>query len=126
MVEFKMKTRKSNIKNTGLYGKVAVLMGGSSAERLISLETGRAVHAALVRQGVDAHALDVRADIVEKLLEGKFERVFIALHGRGGEDGIIQGVLEALHLPYTGSGVLGSALTMDKIRTKYIWHVSRY
>jgi D-alanine-D-alanine ligase len=116
-----MKTRKSNIENTGHYGKVAVLMGGNSAERVISLETGRAVHAALVRQGVNAQALDAREDIVEKLLEGKFERVFIALHGRGGEDGIIQGLLETLNLPYTGSRVLGSALTMDKIRTKYIW-----
>lgn len=103
------------------YGKVAVLMGGNSAERVISLETGRAVHAALCRKGVDAHALDARDDVIERLLEGKFDRVFIALHGRGGEDGVIQGALDTLAIPYTGSGVLGSALAMDKVRTKYIW-----
>ena len=103
------------------YGKVAVLMGGNSAERVISLETGRAVHAALNRSGIDAVALDARDDITEKLLAGNFDRVFIALHGRGGEDGVIQGALETLGLPYTGSGVLGSALAMDKVRSKHIW-----
>ncbi len=103
------------------YGKVAVLMGGSSAERVISLETGRAVHAALCRRGVDAYALDAREDVIEQLLQGKFDRAFIALHGRGGEDGVIQGALETLAIPYTGSGVLGSALAMDKVRSKTIW-----
>ncbi len=103
------------------YGKVAVLMGGSSAERIISLETGRAVHAALRRRGVDAHALDARDSVIQALLEGKYDRVFIALHGRGGEDSVIQGALDTLAIPYTGSNVLGSALAMDKTRSKMIW-----
>lgn len=103
------------------YGKVAVLMGGLSAERPISLISGQAVYEALVNEGVDAHAVDVQKDILEKLDAGKFDRAFIALHGRGGEDGLIQGALETLQLPYTGSGVLGSALAMDKSRTKKIW-----
>jgi len=103
------------------YGKVAVIMGGLSAERDISLESGQAVHAALIRAGVDAHVLDVQRDILKKLFERQFDRVFIALHGRGGEDGQIQGALEILQIPYTGSGVLGSALAMDKSRTKNIW-----
>lgn len=116
-----MNTNNTKDNNRYRYGKVAVLMGGSSAERVISLETGRAVHAALCREGVDAHALDAGDDVIERLLEGKFDRVFIALHGRGGEDGVIQGALDTLVIPYTGSGVLGSALAMDKVRTKYIW-----
>ncbi len=103
------------------YGKVAVLMGGRSAEREISLQTGAAVLAALRRQGVDAHAIDAGETVVRDLAEGGFDRVFNALHGRGGEDGVIQGVLEAMNLPYTGSGVLGSALSMDKLRCKWIW-----
>ena len=116
MSDIKAKEQKDN-----LYGKVAVLMGGDSAERVISLETGRAVHAALCRQGVNAIALDARDKPIDKLLEGKFDRVFVALHGRGGEDGTIQGALETLNIPYTGSGVLGSALSMDKILTKLVW-----
>jgi len=107
------------------YGKVAVLMGGSSAERVISLETGRAVHAALRRCGVNAHALDARDGVVQALLERKFDRVFIALHGRGGEDGVIQGALQTLAIPYTGSNVLGSALAMDKVRSKTIWQQNK-
>ena len=103
------------------YGKVAVLMGGHSAEREISLQTGAAVLAALQRQGVDAWKIDAGATVVGDLVEGGFARVFVALHGRGGEDGVIQGALEALNLPYTGSGVLGSALSMDKVRCKWIW-----
>ena len=103
------------------YGKVAVLMGGLSAERPISLESGQAVFNALIRKGVDAHAIDVQKDIMYRLSTGKFDRAFIALHGRGGEDGQMQGALETLQLPYTGSGVLGSALAMDKSRTKKIW-----
>ncbi len=103
------------------FGKVAVLMGGTSAEREISLESGGAVLAALQRQGVNAHAIDA-GDGVLKMLDGAgYDRVFIALHGRGGEDGVIQGALETIGLPYTGSGVLGSALTMDKCRSKRIW-----
>lgn len=116
-----MNSKKTTDGKQNQYGKVAVLMGGSSAERVISLETGRAVHAALCRRAVDAYALDARDDVIEKLLEGNFDRAFVALHGRGGEDGVIQGVLETLQIPYTGSGVLGSALTMDKILTKNIW-----
>ncbi|MFQ5659094.1 MAG: D-alanine--D-alanine ligase [Gammaproteobacteria bacterium] len=103
------------------YGKVAVLMGGVSAERDISLETGMAVCDALCRKGIDAHALDVHEDVFGKLSQADFDRVFIALHGRGGEDGVVQGALQVMGLPYTGSGVLGSALAMDKSRSKWIW-----
>ena len=103
------------------YGKVAVLMGGRSAEREISLQTGAAILAALRRQGVDAWKIDVGENVVSDLIGAGFARVFIALHGRGGEDGVIQGALEALNLPYTGSRVLGSAVSMDKVRCKWIW-----
>lgn len=104
------------------FGKVAVVMGGSSAEREVSLKSGRAVHQALLNKGVDAHALDASgAELLRALQQGKFDRVFIAQHGRGGEDGVLQGALELLGLPYTGSTVLGSALAMDKIRSKYVW-----
>ncbi|MCF6355345.1 MAG: D-alanine--D-alanine ligase [Candidatus Polarisedimenticolaceae bacterium] len=94
-------------------------MGGQSAEREISLRSGRAVLAALKSQRVDAHAVDVTPDVMVQLTG--FDRVFIALHGRGGEDGVIQGALEMLGLPYTGSGVAGSALGMDKYRCKLLW-----
>lgn len=103
------------------YGKVAVLMGGTSAERDISLKSGQAVLAALKRRGVNAVAVDPRAGLFGQLQDAGFDRAFIALHGRGGEDGAAQGALEWLGLPYTGSGVLGSALAMDKLRTKQIW-----
>ncbi len=103
------------------YGKVAVLMGGISAEREVSLKSGNAVLAALKRQGIDAHGVDAGRDVVRVLEAGGFDRAFIALHGRWGEDGVIQGALEALGLPYTGSGVLGSALAMDKLRSKQLW-----
>jgi D-alanine-D-alanine ligase len=103
------------------FGKVAVLMGGDSAEREISLLSGGAVLAALQRGGVDAHGIDAGADVLQQLTAGAFERVFVMLHGRGGEDGVIQGALERIGLPYTGSGVLGSALGMDKHRTKALW-----
>lgn len=103
------------------FGRVAVLMGGRSAEREISLRSGAAVLDALRRQGVDAHGLDAGADVMVRLKEGAFERAFIALHGRGGEDGVIQGALETVGLPYTGSGVLASALSMDKLRSKRVW-----
>jgi D-alanine-D-alanine ligase len=102
-------------------GKVAVLLGGQSAEREISLLSGQAVLGALSRRGVDAHALDAGPDVYQVLKAEAFDRVFIALHGRGGEDGSIQGALEILGLPYTGSGVLGSALGMDKYRSKLAW-----
>jgi len=96
-------------------------MGGNSAEREISIETGEAVHNALLRMNVDSHLVDTGAVSFEKIISGNYDRVFIALHGRGGEDGIIQGALEIMNIPYTGSSVLGSALTMDKVRTKYMW-----
>ena len=102
------------------FGRVAVLMGGRSAEREVSLKSGHAVHAALLQRGVDAHAVDAGDDVLHQLGQG-FDRVFIVLHGRGGEDGVIQGALEAMGLPYTGSGVLGSALGMDKLRCKWLW-----
>jgi D-alanine-D-alanine ligase len=102
------------------FGKVAVLMGGHSAEREVSLKSGQAVFAALLRQQVDAHAVDVR-DSAMADIAGQYDRAFIVLHGRGGEDGTMQGALETLGIPYTGSGVLGSALGMDKLRCKYLW-----
>lgn len=100
------------------FGRVAVLLGGSSAEREISLLSGNAVLAALCRRGVDAHAFDPRDRDLADLLVEKFERVWIALHGPGGEDGTLQGALEFLGMPYTGSGVMGSSIGMDKLRTK--------
>ncbi|NIP73400.1 MAG: D-alanine--D-alanine ligase [Gammaproteobacteria bacterium] len=103
------------------FGKVAVLMGGCSAEREISLKSGAAVLAALVRSGVDAHGVDAQGDVLDRLRCERFDRAFIMLHGRGGEDGVIQGALEQIGLPYTGSGVLGSALGMDKLRCKLLW-----
>lgn len=107
------------------FGKVAVLFGGMSAEREVSLKSGRAVLEALQRRGVDAHGIDVvDTAILEQLRTGGFARAFIVLHGRGGEDGVIQGALETIGLPYTGSGVLGSALGMDKVRTKQIWQAA--
>lgn len=103
------------------FGKVAVLLGGRAAEREVSLKSGAAVLAALRRQGVDAHALDPDEAVLTELRGGGFDRAFIVLHGRGGEDGVMQGALETIGLPYTGSGVLGSALGMDKYRTKLVW-----
>ncbi|HET9351466.1 MAG TPA: D-alanine--D-alanine ligase [Burkholderiales bacterium] len=103
------------------FGKVAVLMGGKSAEREISLMSGNGVLKALRAKGIDAHAFDpAERDVFDLRREG-YARCFIALHGRGGEDGTIQGALEILGIPYTGSGVLGSAVGMDKWRTKMIW-----
>jgi len=102
-------------------GKVAVLMGGSSSEREISLLSGNGVLAALNERGVDAYAFDPAIQSLWDLPKEKFDRVFIALHGRFGEDGTVQGVLETLKMPYTGSGVMASALAMDKWRTKLIW-----
>ncbi|MER2472111.1 D-alanine--D-alanine ligase [Photorhabdus laumondii] len=101
--------------------KVAVLLGGTSAEREVSLLSGQAVLAGLREAGIDAHPVDTKDFPVTQLKEAGFEKVFIALHGRGGEDGTLQGVLEFLQLPYTGSGVMASALSMDKLRTKQVW-----
>lgn len=101
--------------------KVAVLLGGTSAEREVSLLSGQAVLAGLKEAGIDAYGVDTKDFPVTQLKEQGFDKVFIALHGRGGEDGTLQGVLEFLQLPYTGSGVMASALTMDKLRTKLVW-----
>jgi D-alanine-D-alanine ligase len=103
------------------FGKVAVLLGGKSAEREVSLKSGSMVLAALRKKGVDAHPFDPKERDLQDLLKERFSRVFIALHGRFGEDGTLQGVLEWLGIPYTGSGVLASALAMDKLRTKRLW-----
>lgn len=110
--------RHTEVTEPGAFGRVAVLFGGSSTEREISLLTGNAVLAALKRQGVDAHAFDPKDLPLSKLVDGAYERAWIALHGPGGEDGTLQGALECLGIPYTGSGVLGSAICMDKLRTK--------
>lgn len=107
------------------FGKVAVLLGGRSAEREVSLKSGSMVLKALKSRGVDAHPFDPGERGLEELAREKFARVFIALHGRFGEDGTVQGVLEWLGIPYTGSGVLASALAMDKLRTKRIWQAEK-
>lgn len=103
------------------FGKVAVMFGGTSAEREVSLRSGAAVLAALQQQGVDAHAFDPKDQPLSALTSAGFDRVFIVLHGRGGEDGTMQGALQLMGLPYTGSRVLGSALAMDKIRCKWLF-----
>jgi len=106
------------------FGKVAVLMGGPSSEREISFLSGNAVLNALVGKGVDAHAFDPKERQIFDLKRERFDRVFIALHGRFGEDGTVQGALETLGIPYTGSGVMASALAMDKWRTKLVWQAT--
>jgi len=103
------------------FTNVAVFMGGWSAEREVSLNSGQAVFEALREQGINATAIDVDRNICHRLQEGQFSHVFNMLHGRGGEDGVIQGLLDVLKIPYTGSGVLGSALAMDKFRCKQLW-----
>ena len=113
-----MSVRITNAKD---FGRVAVLMGGAAAEREVSLRSGKAVLEALLSRGVEAVGLDVGTNPVEPLLQSKYDRVFNIIHGRGGEDGVVQGALEALGIPYTGSGVLASALAMDKLRTKLCW-----
>lgn len=106
------------------FGKVAVLLGGASAEREVSLMSGKAVLAALRTEGVDAHPFDPAERDLHLLKEEAYSRAFIALHGRGGEDGTVQGMLELMRIPYTGSGVMASAIAMDKWRTKMIWAAS--
>jgi len=106
------------------YGKVAVLMGGTSAEREVSLRSGQAVLDALLRKGIDAHKVDAADNVVVALQNGGYNRVFNMLHGRMGEDGIMQGALELMGLSYTGSGVLASAIGMNKLRTKEIWRAN--
>ncbi len=103
------------------FGRVAVLFGGTSSERAVSLDSGRNVLAALKARGVEADAVDGIPALVAALDAGRFARVFNIMHGGDGENGVVQGLLEALGVPYTGSGVLGSALTLDKIRTKQVW-----
>lgn len=103
------------------YGRVGLLYGGTSSEREVSLMSGTAIFEALQRLGVDVVAIDAGSDLLQQLPDYKLDRAFIALHGIGGEDGTLQGALEYLNLPYTGSGVLASALAMDKLRCKQIW-----
>lgn len=103
------------------FGRVAVLYGGKSAERPVSLKSGQAVLDALLSAGVDAIGIDVGDDFLQRLGAERIDRAFIVLHGRGGEDGSMQGLLECAGIPYTGSGILASALAMDKLRTKQVW-----
>jgi D-alanine-D-alanine ligase len=112
------------VADMGKYGKVAVLMGGASGEREISLRSGKAVLTALLNSGVDAHGVDVDQNIFSFLQVNNFDRAFIALHGCGGEDGAIQGGLELLGLPYTGSAVMASSICMNKVMTKKLWTTS--
>jgi D-alanine-D-alanine ligase len=111
------------VTDAGRFGRVAVLMGGTSSEREVSLDSGRNVLEALQRRKVDAEAVDGIDALVGRLVDKRVDRVFNILHGQrgGGEDGVVQGLLEAFGIPYTGSDVLGSALSMDKIRTKQVW-----
>ncbi len=115
---------RSRITDARDFGRVAVVMGGSSAEREVSLNSGRGVLEALKSRGVDAHAIDGIPALLDAVRAGHFARVFNILHGQhgGGEDGVLQGALDSLHVPYTGSGVLGSALSMDKVRAKWVWN----
>lgn len=103
------------------FGRVGLLYGGSSSEREVSLMSGEAVHQALLNLGIDVVAIDAGENLLQSLPGYQLDRVFIALHGPGGEDGTLQGALEYLNLPYTGSGVLASALAMDKLRCKQMW-----
>jgi D-alanine-D-alanine ligase len=116
-------TAKRRISDARDFGRVAVVMGGSSAERDVSLMSGKGVLEALKSRGVDAHAIDGIPALLDAVRAGHFARVFNILHGQhgGGEDGVLQGALDSLHVPYTGSGVLGSALSMDKVRSKWVW-----
>ena len=112
----------NNIQDPAVFGKVAVVYGGKSSEREVSLWSGAAVLAALKSKGIDAHGVDTQeVSLLNYLKDEKFDRVFIVLHGRGGEDGVLQGALEYLEIPYTGSGVLASSVGMDKLKTKQIW-----
>jgi D-alanine-D-alanine ligase len=112
---------QNQAQNQAHFGKVAVLMGGQSAEREISLMSGQGVLAALLARGIDAHAFDPAVHDMGKLKTAGFERCFIALHGRFGEDGTVQGALELLGIPYTGSGVMASSIAIDKAMTKRVW-----
>ena len=120
-----MTTTPLNQEQIKALGKVAVLMGGKSTEREVSLKSGGMVLKALQHKGVVAYAFDPKERGIEDLVRDRFDRAFIALHGRFGEDGTLQGILEWIGIPYTGSGVLASALAMDKVRTKRIWSAER-
>lgn len=111
----------TRVTDPAAFGRVAVLLGGDTSEREVSLNSGAGVLEALRSRGVDATAVDGVPALLDALRAGRFDRVFNILHGGVGENGVLQGLLEALGVPYTGSGVLGSALTMDKIRTKQVW-----
>ncbi len=111
----------STLSNNPRFGKVAVLMGGWAAEREVSLKSGAAVLTGLLEKGVDAHKVDANRDVFDVLRNESFDRVFNILHGRGGEDGELQGGLEVLQIPYTGCGVMASSISMDKLMTKRIW-----
>ena len=114
-------TPRFRISNPDQFGRVAVVMGGGSAERAVSLDSGRNVLAALKARGVDAHAIDGIPALLDAVRAGHFARVFNILHGGGGENGELQGALQSLGVPFTGSGVLGSALSLDKVRAKQVW-----
>lgn len=114
-------TNSTHLNNTNGFGKVAVLMGGWAAERSVSLKSGQAVLEGLLEQGVDAYKVDADRNVINVLREEKFDCVFNILHGRGGEDGEIQGALEISQIPYTGCGVMASAISMDKLMTKRLW-----
>jgi D-alanine-D-alanine ligase len=120
MTAFAESSLRSTLAPTS-FGRVAVLYGGKSAEREVSLKSGQAVLEALQSADVDALGIDVGDDFLKRLAAERIDRAFIVLHGRGGEDGAMQGLLECLGIPYTGSGVLASALAMDKLRTKQVW-----
>ena len=116
-----MSNKTAFVVDPSRFGKVAVLMGGWSAEREVSLKSGHAVLEALQASGIDAHGIDVQQhDFYRNMQEGQYDRAFIVMHGRGGEDGVMQGALEVLNIPYTGSGVLASAIAMDKLRCKQL------
>ncbi|MCB1845025.1 MAG: D-alanine--D-alanine ligase, partial [Halioglobus sp.] len=116
-----MREKRNRVASTAAFGRVAVMLGGNSSEREVSLASGKAVLAALVSRGVDAHAWDPSERNMRQFADAGFDRVWIALHGPGGEDGALQGALQWLDLPYTGSGVMASALAMDKVRSKHIF-----
>ncbi|MGB0134233.1 D-alanine--D-alanine ligase [Dokdonella sp.] len=111
----------TRITDPRMFGRVAVAYGGTSAEREVSINSGNNVLEALRASGIDAHLVDGIPALLDALRAGHYARVFNILHGRGGEDGMLQGALDALRVPYTGSGILGSALSMDKVRTKQVW-----
>lgn len=113
-----------NVVNAADFGRVAVMLGGHSSEREVSLNTGAAVLEALLSKGVDAHAWDPAAHTMTEFIGARFDRVWIALHGPGGEDGAVQGLFEWLDMPYTGSGVMASALAMDKVRSKHLFRAA--